>query len=118
MLIMGHILVTGRLVSLLVNTSKRRRLSRVLRTSNYTHINIYLSPFTWPLPDLWYLICLTGDYWLFLQSKVLLLKTFKKIGKWVLITLLFIIIAGSIFINTNWRPNIIVTQFTNRLSTD
>jgi len=36
----------------------------------------------------------------------------------VLITLLFIIIAGTIFINTDWGQNIIVTQVTNRLSRD
>jgi hypothetical protein len=36
----------------------------------------------------------------------------------VLITLLFIIIAGAIFINTDWGQNIIVTQVTNRLSRD
>ena len=46
----------------------------------------------------------------------MLLKTFKKIVKWVLITLLFLIIAGTIFINTDWGQNIIVNEVTSRLS--
>ena len=36
----------------------------------------------------------------------------------MLITLLFIIIAGTIFINTDWGQNIIATAVTNRLSKD
>lgn len=87
-------------------------------TSNSVTINIYLSPFSQGLYDLWYLICLTGDYWLFLQSNALLLKTFKKIIKWVLITLLFLIIAGTIFVNTDWGQNIIARTVTSRLSRD
>ena len=55
-------------------------------------------------------------YWLFLQSKALLLKTFKKILKWVLFSLLFLIIAGWIFINTDRGQNMIARAVTNRLS--
>ncbi|HEX6846429.1 MAG TPA: translocation/assembly module TamB domain-containing protein [Chitinophagaceae bacterium] len=46
------------------------------------------------------------------------MKTFKKILKWVVVILLFFIIAGTIFINTDWGQNIIARAVTNRLSKD
>ncbi len=54
----------------------------------------------------------------YFYNKAQLLKTFKKILKWVLISLLFLVIAGWIFINTDRGQNIIAHVVTNRLSKD
>ena len=44
------------------------------------------------------------------------LKRFKKIIKWILLSLLFIIIAAFILFNSDWGQNIILKQVTKKLS--
>ncbi len=56
--------------------------------------------------------------WLFLQYKKLNLKKFKKILFWVLGSLLFLILALYIFIQTPFGQNWIVRLVTKRLSKD
>lgn len=55
---------------------------------------------------------------LFLQVKYLILKRFKKILKWFFLSLLFLLIAVYIFIQTPFGQNWIGRQVTKRLSND
>ncbi len=59
-----------------------------------------------------------GYDYLFLQVKHLALKRFKKILKWFFLSLLFLIIAVYIFIQTPFGQNWIGRQVTKRLSKD
>jgi hypothetical protein len=52
----------------------------------------------------------------FTNHKALRLKRFKKILKWVLLSLLLLIIAVVILVNTPWGQNFIVKQVTSRFS--
>lgn len=56
------------------------------------------------------------DYCLLLQLKLLILKRFKKILKWFFLSLLFLILAVYIFIQTPFGQNWIGRQVTKRLS--
>lgn len=55
---------------------------------------------------------------LFLQLKFLNLKRFKKILKWFFLSLLLLLVALYIFVQTPWGQNLIVKQVTKRLSRD
>ena len=63
-----------------------------------------------PFTSIWPFICL------FLYLKSLSLNRFKKILKWTAFTLLFLIIAAVIFVNTDYGQNVIARQVTVRLS--
>lgn len=56
------------------------------------------------------------DYYLILQLKLLTLKVFKKILKWFFLSLLFLILAVYIFIQTPFGQNWIGRQVTKKLS--
>lgn len=55
---------------------------------------------------------------LFLQLNFLNLRRFKKILKWFFLSLLLLLVALYIFVQTPWGQNLIIKQVTKRLSRD